>query len=94
MSLLKRRLIQAIRKQSEGVREEEVTYVWLMALNTELNGVGQGRSGLKMIINVTGGVAGDYRPSPLSGNQKYLLFRTLVLHFQKKVIFEVCIFSF
>lgn len=42
MSLLKRRLIQAIRKQSEGVREEEVTYVWLMALNTELNGVGQG----------------------------------------------------
>lgn len=42
MSLLKRPLIQAIRKQSEGVWEEEVTYVWLMALNTELNGVGQG----------------------------------------------------
>lgn len=41
MSLLKRQLIQAI-KQSEGVWEEKVTYVWLMALNTELNGVGQG----------------------------------------------------
>ena len=39
MSLLKRWLIQAIREQSEEVWEEGDTYVGLMVLNTDLNGV-------------------------------------------------------
>lgn len=42
MSLLKLGLIQAIRRQGRGVWEEEVTYVCLMALNTEVRGVGRG----------------------------------------------------
>lgn len=42
MSLLKQELIQAIRKQRRRVWKEEATYVYLMALNTEVLGVGQG----------------------------------------------------
>lgn len=42
MSLLKLGLIQAIRRQGRGVWEEEVTYVCLMALNTEVRRVGRG----------------------------------------------------
>lgn len=54
MSLLKQRLIQAIRKQSEGVLEKEDTYVWV---NGSKYRPRRRRGLLEIIINVPRGVA-------------------------------------
>lgn len=62
MGLLKQQLIQAIRKQSEGVKEKGDTYGGLMALNTDPK---RSEGLLEMIISVPRGVTRNYEPAAL-----------------------------